>query len=412
LLLYKCLFDVCLAIHKNRDVKNRNSAPPTILFISHEASRTGAPIFLLRFLRWFQEQDRTPFHILLASHGPLAAEFAALGPTDCFEPELTFGYRALRKLGMDGAARSKHLRALREKLLASNIGLIYSNTFVNGRILEFLSFLDCPVLCHVHELEGPIRLFGAENEALVKKYASQYIAVSEAVRSNLVAGRGIPGGRVNVIHGFIPVTAEVDAVAADSRAAVRRELKISQESLVVCGCGSIEARKGIDLFLGTAKRVKERMAGGSVHFIWVGGGPEQARQAEKQAREMGLGDTVHFLGAKADVAKYYAASEIFFLSSREEPLGLVMLEAALQGLPVVCFQESGGAPEFVEEDAGCVVPGLDVEKMAEAIVELLSDGELRRRLGAAGRQKVKDRHELGYGSAKIRQIIQQMLASE
>ncbi len=381
---------------------------PSILFVSHESSRTGAPIFLLRFLGWLKQRCETPFRILVGSQGSLFQDFAALAPTDSFEPLLSLSYRTLRKFNLHGSLATAHVAALKEKLLAAKIGLIYSNTFVNGSVLNFLSFLNCPVLCHVHELERAILHFGAENEMLVKKYSSSYIAVSGAVRQNLISNHGIPAEAVNVVHGFIPVVESSEAFAVESRVAVREELRVRPDCKLICGCGSIEPRKGIDEFLFVAQKVLKD-SHEDVHFFWVGGASGKVQNASRQAVAMGIEDRVHFLGSRSDVNKYYAGSDIFFLSSIEDPFPLVMMEAALHALPVACFQGSGGAPEFVADDAGVIAPDFDLDAMAQKIIHLLASPTLRRSLGCAGRQKVLDQFNLDVGSEKILSIIRRSL---
>jgi glycosyltransferase involved in cell wall biosynthesis len=97
--------------------------------------------------------------------------------------------------------------------------------------------------------------------------------------------------------------------------------------------------------------------------------------------------------------------DVFTLTSREDPYPAVVLEAAALGKPIVCFQQSGGAPEFVEGDCGFVVPYLDVEAMAGRIAELLDDDDLRTRLGEAARRKVGMQHDLNRVAPRISQII-------
>ena len=98
-------------------------------------------------------------------------------------------------------------------------------------------------------------------------------------------------------------------------------------------------------------------------------------------RRLGLGDRIKFVGPLEQPAELFAAMDVFALTSREDPFPLVMLEAAAAGVPVVCFAGGGGAPEFVDPDAGRVAPFLDVAGMAAAISDLLERGEERQRMG-------------------------------
>jgi hypothetical protein len=104
----------------------------TILFISHDALRTGAPIVFLNFLRWFKENTDIPFKILLRNGGPLESEFAKLAPTIVYNQDyLTRFQGILRRLGLWSPERR-----LRQFLGNDEIGLIYSNTITNHTVLS------------------------------------------------------------------------------------------------------------------------------------------------------------------------------------------------------------------------------------------------------------------------------------
>jgi glycosyltransferase involved in cell wall biosynthesis len=383
----------------------------SVLFVSHDASRTGAPIFLLRFLRWFLDHQQIPFQILVVSPGELLPEFASVGPTELLEPESKLD-RVLRRLNFPPRGYSPHLLSLRERLLKSNIGLIYSNTIATGKALDYLAFLGCPVICNVHELEQAIRRCDKDgNLSLVKKHASSYVAVSHAVKENLMVNHGIREDEITVVHGFVPTDRSAPRELGQARSLVRQELKIPMDARLVCACGSIEPRKGPDLFIQAADKLAKVYPHVPAHFVWIGGNNEQVKAMRKQSQELSRGDVVHFIGSRRDLCPYYEAADVFLLPSREDPFPLVMLEAALAGKPIVSFDKSGGAPEFVRHDAGFIVPAFDVDAMAAKLAVLLSSDELRRRTGEAGRQRVLDEHDLNTSAPKIAAIIQRALAS-
>ncbi len=384
-----------------------NDAAGSILFISHDASRTGAPIFLLRFLQWLRARGRYSFRTLIGRYGELAPSFEALGPVEWFEPEPALGYKALRKLGLHEGIRRKHRRELAKRLAGCGIRLIYSNTSANGRILEFLSFLKCPVITHVHELESVISGFGEENARLLKEHTSQFIAVSECVRQNLIQRRQIGAEKVRLVPGFIPDPPAVAAEAGEARTSVRKELGIPEGAPIVCGAGSTDYRKGIDLLVPIAQEMKR--LGSQAHLVWAGGRADLLARFREQVRLAGLADMVHLTGPKADLTRYYDAADVFLLPSREDPFPLVMLEAAARGLPMVCFSGSGGGPEFASCGGGIVVPAFDTGRMAREIEGLLSDAEKRRAMGQAGKEQVLRRHTIGSGAPQLEQIMREQL---
>ncbi|RXG96249.1 glycosyltransferase family 4 protein [Bradyrhizobium zhanjiangense] len=380
----------------------------TVLFLEHEASRTGASIFLLRLLSWLRTDSNFDFRILAGRWGELLPEFRSVGMVDAFEPEPKLAYRFIRRLKSNNWQQSKHLHALREKLAQSDIRLIYANSVASARMLDFLSFLQCPVICHVHELNGAIQTLGSQSIHILEKYKPHYIAVSHAVAENLTRKHRIPANRVRVIYGFVPVS-EFSPREANLQESIRREIGIPRETKIICGCGSIEHRKGTDIFVEVARTVIRRNEALPAHFVWIGGTPDGVETMRKRLTRLGLTDRVHFIGSKSNVAPYFEAADIFLLTSREDPFPLVMLEAALHKTPIVCFDQTGGAPEFLLNDSGFVVPKFDIEKMSDKVMELLASPHLCKQMGEAARQKVISCHELSLGAQQIANVIGERL---
>jgi len=376
-----------------------------LLVLSHEASRTGAPILLLNFLRWFRRQRDADIRILTGRLGELTAEFAAIGTVDSFEPSDALWYKAMRRLHLHRWYDSNHLARLREDYLKDKFDLMYVNSVASARMLDLLSFVDCPVICHVHELAGAIAQIGSDSFVRLEERGPVYIAVSHAVKSSLVANQGISEDRIKVIHGFVPPTNS----ATDSETVHRtvcRKLGIPENARLVCACGSIEFRKGTDIFLQVADKVVRECRSSAVHFIWVGGRSDRVDAMKSRIANSALRDVVHFVGATSDAESYLKASEIFILTSREDPFPLVVMEAAQQGQPIICFENAGGAPEFVEADAGFVVPDFNVDAMGNRIMELLSSPDLRGQMGLTAKDKVLTRYNLSLGAARIATLIE------
>ena len=91
--------------------------PGTVLFLSHDSSRSGAPIFLLRFLRWLRQNSKIQFRVLVGKSGELTADFEEIGAVDSFEPDRALWYRVLRRLGLHRQFVCNHRAKLRNILL-------------------------------------------------------------------------------------------------------------------------------------------------------------------------------------------------------------------------------------------------------------------------------------------------------
>jgi phosphatidyl-myo-inositol dimannoside synthase len=179
-------------------------------------------------------------------------------------------------------------------------------------------------------------------------------------------------------------------------AAVRARHGIGGAPLVVC-VSRLVPRKGQDVLVEAWPRVLARHPG--ARLMLVGGGPSE-KALRGAVADRGLGHSVVLTGpvASADLPAHYAAGDVFAMPCRTrrggldvEGLGMVFLEAAACGRPVVAGT-SGGAPEAVDDGVtGHVVEPRSPAAVAEAITALLDDPARARAMGAAGRAWVERR---------------------
>jgi glycosyltransferase involved in cell wall biosynthesis len=152
--------------------------------------------------------------------------------------------------------------------------------------------------------------------------------------------------------------------------------------------GRLSHEKGIDMLIEAWAKV------GPQHPDWqlkiYGAGPdEQALRA--LAQEHGLDDTALLQGKTSDIDTALSASSIFVLPSRQEGFPIALMEALAYGLPAVSFDCAPGIRELIEDgvSGGLVVTAGNVPGFAAALERLITDRELRGRLGAAGRETVQ-----------------------
>ena len=120
-------------------------------------------------------------------------------------------------------------------------------------------------------------------------------------------------------------------------------------------------------------------------LLVVGDGPERERAAQR-AVDLGVGDSIRFLGKQADVAGVLQTADAFVLPSASESFGVAALEALSCGVPVFGYAV-GGLPELVTPDVGRLVTPADVDALAAAIVAEAGDPERRRRMRVAARAR-------------------------
>jgi glycosyltransferase involved in cell wall biosynthesis len=384
-----------------------------ILFVGQEAFRTGAPILFLNFLKWFKREADLPFRILLRGGGELEPEFRALAPLQFFgQQPASKNIRRLRaavqRAGLSSMLADYDRAALKGRYRQGEIGLVYTNGGTEGEILERLSYLKSPVVSHIDGLNYDLTHHdGGASFDLLKRNTGYYIAGSEAVRRDLIEKHSIPQDRIDMVYEFIDVKSCSIADAAGARKRVRTELGIPLNSLVVGMAGTVEWRKGPDIFIQIASMVNRSRPNRPMYFVWVGGPiyGSSLNEPMLDVEKAGLKPVVRFVGAKPNPMDYFSIFDIFALTSRSEAFGIVILEAATLGIPTVCFERAGGPQEFVEADCGFVVPYLDVAAFAERIGELLESPELRARMGETARKKVLERHDISVSAPRIRDVI-------
>lgn len=390
-----------------------------VLFVSHEGTRTGAPMVLLHFLRWMHDNSAIPFEVALLRGGPLAAEFAEVAPTTVLGeqvnwPAPTLAEAGLSKIGWSRAAATLTAQRLRRQVSElRSARSVYLNSAASLRLLHHLPQADA-VVAHVHELDSALRWsLRPADPPLLRTRVDHVVAVADCVADNLVENHGVARSDITRIYEFV----DVDAVTSPPTVAaldLRARLGLAADSLVVGGSGFGDWRKGIDLFVLLAGAV--HAAGVDAHFVWVGdraGGAER-EELDFDVRHLGLDDHVHFVGLSDRPHDWFRAFDVFALTSREDPYPLVGLETALLGVPMVCFA-AGGMVELVRRGSegdvpsGVVVDYLDVDGMARAVIDLLAHPDRRRRMGERAAGVVRRDHDVGVAAPQLLEVVERVL---
>jgi glycosyltransferase involved in cell wall biosynthesis len=395
-------------------------AEKKILFISSGTSLTGVPVFFGKMIAWMKDNSDFSLTILTSGNGPLNAEYNNITTTynwdDWFEQkwyDKVYLIRGIRKilrnvLGQKAYTYREHII---KNLKREKFDLVYVNSVSSIPIfIEISKYIHSKAILHIHELQIAIQQFCGGH--LLKKLLpgfSSIITISNAVTANIIENYNFTEDRLSLVYTFTDALSAANIDIGTTKNKIRKELDIPSDAIVIGSGGSTDWRKGVDLLIHIVKRSKSLYKGG-IYFIWIGGS-SHGLEHEKLVfdfNKTGLSDTVRFVGEKTNPLDYFAAIDIFMLCSREEPVGMVALEAASLKKPILCFDQSGGMPEFIENDCGFIIPYLDIEIMAEKIILLAKDEELRSQLGENAATKVK-RHDINIACTKILGIIEENL---
>lgn len=390
------------------------ASPNRILFIGHDATLTGAPNSLLKIIDWIRQNSTYEPLAVLGRGGPMYDRYAAVCETHVWEPDDAFLRssrnpsplsRLLASMGQSRAAAIVSRRHTLARVRTVNPVCVFNNTGVTGNLLGNLSQVHAaPVVSRIPELEGYMRR-NSRSGALrgVMSHSHYFIAVSQAVRENLVRRHAVDPARISVVYGACD-----DRKEYARNAGLRQQLGFAADDFVVCGCGSLDWRKGFDLFLLTAHRVCVVAGRRNIRFVWVGSPISQDSGIEYayEIESLGLASSLVLMGQHKNPSDIFAQCDLFFLSSREDPFPLVMLEAAQQGLPLICFQGSGGATEFVQDSFGVTLAPLDIEGAGRAITEHEADRPRALAAGERARARAREFNVERMGQAVLAVIDQ------
>lgn len=183
---------------------------------------------------------------------------------------------------------------------------------------------------------------------------------------------------------------------------------IDKDKKIILSVSRIEKKKGIDSTLKALKKYKEE-GNDDFHYLIVGDG-NYLPQIKEMAKDLDLEEHVTSTGYIDfdNVIHYYDLCDIFILPSRRkisESFGRVFAEASARGKPVI-GNNTGGVREVIDhEKTGFLVDPNKTEKICERISELLTENELRKRLGKNGREKVKET----FTSEELKEDLQEIL---
>jgi glycosyltransferase involved in cell wall biosynthesis len=207
--------------------------------------------------------------------------------------------------------------------------------------------------------------------------------------------QGWPAERAHYLPNF------VDTVAAAP--VTRASLETPDDVPLALALGRLHKNKAFDVLLAALARVPR------LH-LWLAGEGELREALESQAASLGISDRVRFLGWREDAASLLAAADFLVCSSRQEPLGNVVIEAWAAGIPVVAAASAGPRELIQDGYSGLLVPVEDDAALATAMTRLITEPELRARLAAAGRSAYEIEFTEAQVVARYREFLSKVAA--
>ncbi|MFH1030329.1 MAG: glycosyltransferase family 4 protein [bacterium] len=262
-----------------------------------------------------------------------------------------------------------------------------------------------PYAVFIHGMDIEMAKCRPRKRKLAKKILenAEFIIANSRYTKNLVINEGIRGEKIEVIYpcvntriyanvnACLPCLPPAQAGRKHGRQANQRELNRSCQPVLLT-VGRLVKRKGHDMVIKALPKVIEKFP--NIEYIIAGDGIDRG-YIEDLTKKYDMGAFVKILGNISDEEKFklMAECDIFISPSRNisgdvEGFGIVYLEAALYGKPVIAGN-SGGAPEAViDGQTGILVDPENLDEIADTIIKLLTDPDLANKLGVHGRERV------------------------
>ena len=345
-------------------------APPPVrvLYVNHVGVCGGAEKSLLRLLEHL-EPRQVEAHVA-APEGALAAAVRQMAYPPQIIPECRLRrpqtcWQALAALG----SFRRYCHSLGRACRTLQPDLIHANSLIAA--WAAVRVTRRPVIWHCRDLQSPPRVM-----QMVRRRVARVVAISQAVAAH-IAEAAPQGAPVTVIYNGFSAT---DVHVTRRRSQVREQWEMAPETPLVGCMGQLVPWKRQDALLRAMPEVLARVP--EARLVIMGSDtfnehPDYVGSLYALAEELGVGGHVVWAGFVDHPADALAALDVLAHPAEQEPFGRVVLEAMALGVPVVAINRAGPAELIEHERSGLLAPPDDVGALAEAIVRLLTDDELR-----------------------------------
>lgn len=356
-----------------------------VLYIIDSMFRAGAQTHVAAMIRGHDKNRFQPYLLCLQGKGPLGEELEAEGYR-------VAAYGLKRVYALQAACSYARFVTF---LKRERIDVVHAYMFA-AQIYGVppARLAGVPLVIAGRRDSG--KHWRATRYLLARKFANSFshiqIANADAIKDFIVDEEGVSPGKVRVVLNGVDASRFTPAVAPQTE---------REASFTIGYVGSLIRMKEVDLLLRAFARVLPSCPGMGLHL--VGGGPmETLRRREGEtdvglrtlAEELGIGGRVTFVGSRERIEEELRRMDVFAFPAIKEGTSNAVLEAMATGLPIIASDSGGNGELVVDGKTGFLFPPGDEFKLGERIVDLMRDGDKRRAMGQAARQRVMERFTL------------------
>jgi len=382
----------------------------TILIVSHDASRTGAPILALNLVQRFSERYNVIGLVL--GGGELIDHFLQASTSLVVAHRVHMTDGELDRVIADITSRRP-------------LSFAIANSVESRRVLRPLKVAGVPTVSLVHEFSADTRPRSAFPDVL--SLSTRTVFSTKATLEDVASDFWLyPSSSIHIAPQgkcVVPASSHAPKETANEKAWLKQNLRpqgVGRKFLVI-GVGTISLRKGVDLFFDCATIIKNGPGGERFQFVWIGDDPYPETPYSlslfltDQFKRANLEPQMKIVRTTSQIELAYELADLLIVSSRLDPLPNTATEALTSGLPVLCFERTTGIAHFLSENGLgdlCVAKYLDTRDLARKALALADDDELRAKVSERSRAAAESTFDMSAYVSKIEAIAAEAIGNE
>lgn len=364
--------DLCQT--NNKFKKLLNSFKTKVVVVTHELSKTGAPILAYHIAVGLKKKKVDVLVLTLSfREGYLVEEYKKNRiPLLCLDGG-NENYKFF-KVDQDGYLLDhldqENIKNILNSLYENGYHTVIANTIVSGKYLKEFHDLGFKTISLIHEMKTTIEHYGFKPYGeIVSKYADCIVFPNEFVKEDFEKiYSSIQGEELIHPQGVYKKWIQID------QPSFLKKYQLEGKDYILSS-GTAELRKGIDLFVSAAIMLLYQNS--NLHFVWTGNFNDSELEIwmKDQIERSGFTSNFHFISfiqEEQDYIQILRNAKVFWALSREDPFPSTVLEAMAYEVPVLGFKNTGGIHTMLSEDRGTLIDSFDLNQVVEQTKHLLS----------------------------------------
>lgn len=368
--------NVMTCLRKNINISNNKEK---IVLLSHDLSRTGAPILAYNIAKSLQQLNKDV--VVLVGHSSMSflqKKYRESNISVIFLDDNRYNYSnayvCLNYGRIKKYTGDDYVNIILEMLRNEGFSNVITNTVVGGNFVKNLKNYNFKIISLIHEMKTTIELYGFYNYGKdIATYSDYIVFPDETVKNDFVNLYEEINGKCLIRPQGVYLNKKI---IDNENIFDFSNYGFNLDDYIIMNSGTCELRKGIDLFLEGATILKN-ICDRNIHYVWTGnfgGNRELEGWIRAQIKKANLESNFHIIPFIENQDKYKALLSnvnIFWSTSREDPFPSVVLEALNYNITVIGFKDAGGINTMLDNNRGYLINDFNVAKLASLSKQIL-----------------------------------------